>query len=72
MTDEQTSGWEQYSRLVLHRLDAHEELLKTMNETMTAVHVDIAMLKVKAGMWGVAGGVIPAVGLILMNYVKSM
>lgn len=72
MTDEQQSGWEQYSRLVMHRLDSHEELLKTINETMTEVHVDIAMLKVKAGMWGVAGGIIPAVGLILMNYMKTL
>ena len=72
MTNQEQSGWEQYSKLVLHRLDAHEELLKTMNDTMTKVHVEIAMLKVKSGMWGVAGGIFSAVGLLLINFLRTM
>lgn len=37
-----------------------------MNDTITDHKVDVALLKLKAGVWGLLGGIIPATVAIIM------
>jgi len=63
MTD---NGWSQHKIDVLHRLDACQTSIADMEKTQTKILEAVAGLRVKAGVWGVMGGVIPvAVGLVL-------
>ena len=60
------NGWNEYSKLVLHELERLNECrnkdLKNFQEfrdcvkrSFEQIKVDIAVLKVKAGIWGFAG-----------------
>jgi len=43
-----------------------------LNDRITDVRVDIATLKVKAGVWGIIGGVIPVlISIALYFFVKG-
>lgn len=53
------NGWQEYQRLVLHELKAHTDTLSDFGKELTAVKVEIGMLKVKSGLWGLLGGAIP-------------
>ncbi len=65
------AGWESYSRLVMTKLDEHEDLLKDISKELTNIHVDIGMLKVKSGFWGLIGGFIPVLIAIILNLIKA-
>jgi len=62
------NGWNSYQKLVLDKLDEHSESLKSLGDEMNsirikdvpALQVEIAMLKIKAGMWGAIAGMVPA------------
>ena len=54
-----TNGWDQYQRLVLSKLDSLEAGMKELQKEQQESAVDIAMLKVKAGAFGVVGGLLP-------------
>ena len=64
MTD--TNGWNQYQKLVMDKLDEHNEKFTNIESKLTQIQVDIATLKVKAGVWGGIAGLVPVVlGLVL-------
>lgn len=60
------NGWNEYQRLVMDSIETHTEQLGKISETLTLIRIEIGMLKVKAGVWGLLGGAIPAVGTILL------
>jgi hypothetical protein len=75
------SGWNSYQKLVLGKLSEHsatlgaltEELAELRKKDVTDLKVEIAMLKVKAGLWGATAGVIPgflAILYVWLNHVK--
>lgn len=53
------NGWQEYQRLVLYELKAHTDTLGEFGKELTNVKVEIGMLKVKAGLWGLLGGMVP-------------
>lgn len=59
MTAPDPGGWGTYERLVLAKLDELGEDIKEIQKEQVRQRVDIAMLKVKSGMWGAAAGLIP-------------
>ena len=72
------NGWDEYRKLVLaelRRIDEgfqHERRNRTMTEKVTweriaRLEVAIAALKIKAGIWGLAGGLIPALTAIILS-----
>ena len=83
MTDgEERNGWNEYQRLVmaeLARLDvailanrAHfDRRMDTMTTAVAAIHVEIATLKVKSGMWGAVAGLIPGAAILVWTLVKT-
>ena len=62
----QENGWSQYQKLVVDKLDDHDSKFTSIEDKLTKIQVDIATLKVKAGVWGGIAGLVPVVlGLVL-------
>ena len=60
------NGWDQYQKLVMDKLDEHDGKFSNIENKLTPLQVDIATLKVKAGVWGGIAGLVPVVlGLVL-------
>jgi len=64
----QTNGWSQYQKLVVDKLGDHDEKFTSIEDKLMKIQVDIATLKVKAGVWGGVAGLIPVVITIVMFY----
>jgi hypothetical protein len=64
----QTNGWSQYQKLVVDKLGDHDEKFTSIEDKLMKIQVDIATLKVKAGVWGGVAGLIPVVIAIVMFY----
>lgn len=76
-----TEGWDQYKLLVLEKLDGlhavareHEdrdnERFAKISEDIAALRIDVAGLKVQAGIWGLLGGAIPVVIALVLLYIE--
>lgn len=60
MSDQFTgNGWTQYQKLVLAELERHSESLDALEDHLSRLEIEIATLKVKAGAWGLMGGLVP-------------
>ena len=62
------NGWDQYQKLVIDKLGEHDEKFTSIDSKLTKIQLDIATLKVKAGVWGGIAGLIPVVIAIIMFY----
>lgn len=60
MAPELSNGWEQWSRHVLVELNRLNNNYERLNEKIDQVCLDVATVKVKAGVWGAIAGIIPA------------
>ena len=59
-------GWSKYEKMVIDKLDEHGNKFNEIESKLTQIQVDIATLKVKAGIWGGIAGLVPVVlGLVL-------
>lgn len=78
----QGNGWTQYQKLVLAELERNAEGIKELNEKkderlreMNAqfgeIKIQIAMLKVKAGIWGLMAGMIPVIIALAIQVLKK-
>ncbi len=69
--DEHGNGWQEWSKYVLKELERLNACYLSIDKRMQQTALEVAMLKVKAGVWGAVGGAIP-IGLGLMVWlVKS-
>ena len=57
--NETSNGWSAYQRMVLNKLDEMSDDIKEIQREQGRQSIDIAMLKVKAGVWGAAAGLVP-------------
>lgn len=48
-----------FQALVLQRLDSLDDRMEKLENTVVLARIDIATLKVKAGMWGALAGMVP-------------
>lgn len=62
--NQEWSRWENY---VIEKLKSLESRQHDLLMEMHGIRLDIAMLKVKAGIWGAVGAAIPIVGLLLFE-----
>lgn len=68
-----TNEWAEWSRNIvmeeLRRLNSAlaniEKSIAGVHKDMSSINVEIAMLKVKSGIWGLLGGAIPVVAALL-------
>lgn len=64
-------GWSAYEKMVLNKLENLEQGLEDVRGEVVAVRIDVATLKVKAGLWGGAFGMIPAFVTALVAFVAG-
>jgi len=67
----ENNGWSKYEKMVIDKLDDHDDKFSGIEDKLTQIQIDIATLKVKAGVWGGIGGMIPAVIAIVMFYATA-
>ena len=66
------NSWGQYQKLVMEKLEMHDGKFSNIDSKLTQIQVDIATLKVKAGVWGGIAGLVPVVlGLVLFYASKA-
>ena len=58
-----------YNRMVIYRLDQIDEAIAELRAEVVGVRIDVATLKVKAGIWGAAAGCIPALVGVLAVFI---
>ena len=56
-----TESWDQYQKLVIDKLNEHDSKFMVLENKLTRIQIDIATLKVKAGVWGGIAGLVPVV-----------
>ena len=74
-SEELPGDWMQYRRLILSELKRISADMESVaekfdlfrREEVSQIKVDIAMLKVKAGVWGLGGGLLVALGGLLLD-----
>lgn len=64
-------GWSAYEKLVLDKLDTLDERMTSLEDGVVLVRIDVAKLKVKAGLWGGIAGLIPAVIGVAMIFISG-
>ena len=67
-TQQPDNGWHEWSKYVLKELERMNKWMGEIQRTCNAQRVDIATLKVKAGVWGLLGGLIPVLILLLVYF----
>ena len=68
----ENNGWSKYEKMVIDKLGDHDDKFNGIENKLTQIQVDIATLKVKAGVWGGIGGLIPVVIAIVMFYATAV
>lgn len=59
------ASWDEYRRLVLAKLDDHENEITRLRQQLAEARTEVALLKLKAGVWGAMGAAIPTIAAIL-------
>lgn len=68
----ENDSWSKYEKMVIDKLDDHDNKFGLIENKLTQIQVDIATLKVKAGVWGGIAGLVPVVlGLVLFYVTKT-
>lgn len=68
---EETNGWIEWRKYVLKELERLNDCYEEQNKLFQQVQVEIAMLRIKSGIWGLIAGLIPATGLLIYYIVKK-
>lgn len=59
------NSWPHWQKLVLDRLDEHRVYHREHSERLRHIELEIARLKIKAGIWGGLAGMMPALTMII-------
>ena len=60
MDEARTDGWEEWGKHVLKEQERQNDCIAYLTEQIASMRVDVAMLKVKAGLYGGLVGVVTA------------
>jgi hypothetical protein len=66
------NGWSGYGKLVLAELERLNKNVKEVEKSQQKIQIEIAMLKVKSGVWGAIAGAIPATVVAIYIIIKSL
>ena len=76
----EVNGWAEYQKLVLNELSRHNVLIEKISESMnkrlnefdrqtyekmSSIEKEIVRLKVKSGVWGIVGGLVITVPVLI-------
>lgn len=59
-------GWDAYAKLVMDKLETLQGDIHSVEDKLETLMIDVAMLKVKAGMWGAVAGFVPGACAVLL------
>ena len=65
------NGWNEYKKMLLSDRKNNRENFEKLFEKIDEIRVDIATLKVKSGIWGAIGGLIPVAIMIAYLLIKG-
>jgi len=65
------NGWNEWKNLVLSELKQLREGQKDSVSATQTLREDIVALKLKAGIWGLIGGSVPVITLLLIEFLKA-
>lgn len=68
MPENELNGWDQWAKYVLHELERLDKCISSTKKEMTSVRIEIASLRVKAGVWGMAGAAIPVAIALAIHF----
>ena len=68
MNDNET--WDNWRAHVLSEIKRANDNFCILTSAVTNLHIETAKLQVKSGVWGVIGGMIPVVVLIVIEKLK--
>lgn len=71
LRDDNASGWGEYEKLVLSELRRHGELLEKIFDKLSSHDTEIAMLKVKASLWGGLTGGLAGIAALIASLLKT-
>ncbi len=60
-------NWNEWKQHVLHELTQQRQDHKEVRKALQDIHVQLAQLKVRAGMWGALAGIIPVIAALLLR-----
>lgn len=66
-----TNEWNRYQELVLSKLKNLEEGQDKIEDRLSKIEIEIAMLKIKSSVWGAIGGSIPVLIMILIEFLRK-
>lgn len=64
--ESERDGWSMYQKHILAELVRHNKLLDEMNRSIVAIKMEIAVLKLKSGMWGALASAVVMIGGLLV------
>jgi len=65
------NGWNEWSRHVLSELKRLNDAYEAIDGKLNRVRTDIAVLKVKSGVWGFMAGTVPGLTVVLYIWLKG-
>lgn len=69
--DKGPGTWSQWSQHVIKELERLNETLERLEELLNKTRTEVAVLKVKASIWGLLGGAIPAAVTLAIIWFKT-
>ncbi len=64
------NGWNAWRELMLKRHDDQDDAIDKMQKTLDGVVVQVAKLRVKAGLWGATAAMLPVLAAALWVALK--
>ncbi len=66
------NGWSEYQKLVLSELERLSDWLESAEKRINELRLEVAILKVKSGIWGLMGGLIPVLIYLVIEVVLKL
>lgn len=71
MTDFNSNDWKEHRKLILADLQRHEEILERILAHINSLRTEVALLQLRASIWGLAAGCVPVILLLVIQYMKT-
>ena len=66
----QPNGWNEWSKFVLKELERLNSCYDAIDKKVDKINVELAMLKVKSGIWGATAGIVGSLAILLFQLIK--